>query len=72
MPKFNVDYVTKCGSRGVWHYEVEAYDAPEVEAQCRSEIKHIARELKRRSDRLLAELVVVELVETDVLRVRNA
>lgn len=72
MSKFRVDYVTKGGERGEWHCEVDATSAQQVAAQSREEIKDIARDLKRRTDKILKELVVVELVETDVMRIENA
>ena len=67
--KFRVDYVTKCGERGEWHCEVEATDVAEVERECRREVKDIARDLKRRADKQLKELVIVELVEKDLRRI---
>lgn len=66
MPRFRVDYVTTEGERGEWHSEIEANNASKVESDVFKERIHIAKELKRNSDKILKHLIIVKLSETDI------
>jgi len=64
--KYRVDYVTRCGKRGVWHYEIEAYDLQEAQRMCLRDMKQAEDHLRRNHDLQLRKLVLVQVVEHDV------
>ncbi len=61
---YRIDYLTKCGSRGVWHYELEASTIGEAADMCRKEFKDIKAKLWRNSDMRLKQLLIVKTTET--------